>query len=234
MASVRLGGSDLGETPLVTAIISDSADSVRLITGEAVSFTGDPPLAQLSGRNLAPDNPPCQFVVEDVNAPGTFYLAGVDFDPDFVSGQLTARDDGLGGYQIPDGTAVTVSYCVLEPIYTVDVGVTLPEGDSISLTFFNIPSGASGMRNTNVTANTSPPDGSFAWTVAAITDLTVLNSTDYRLVDDLAQNDGTVVSADVTNLLNPCLEGRVVAVMEQEETREEFLLEVNFSDPECP
>lgn len=234
MATVTLGGVDLGETPLVRAVISEAADSIVPITGEAVTFAGDPPVADLSRRNMAPDLPPCQLVVEDASAPGTFYFAGADFQVDFVNGSLTALPDGLGGYLVPDGTAVSVNYCALETIFSVAVGVTLPAGDSVGLTFYNLPAGASGMRNTNVTANSPPSDGSFAWNVAAITDLTLLNSTDYRLVDDPAQNDGTIIAADLTNRLNPCLEGRVVAVMEEEQTRDEYLLEVNFNDPECP
>ena len=238
LAVVTLDGVEVGSSPLVSSGLASSQDLTVGETGEVVTFEGDPPTATLSRDNLAPDNPPCAFIVTQTAPPMGLYGAGIDYDVDFNNGVFTARlvdpGDPSMGYRIPDGTEVTVDYCYFDTVYSLNVGITLPQGDYFTVTLFNLPGGASGMRTTNQAAGAAPPDGSFAFVMAAAQDLTILGGGRFILLDDPAVNEATVVSSDLSNLLNPCVEGRAVGLVQNTRDGSQAVLEVNFDDPECP
>lgn len=244
MAVVQLGGVEVGSTPLVTSGLASTRDLTVEAAGEVVTFEGDPPVARLSRTDLAPSVPgPCEVSVVQTADPTQSYTQGCDYSIDSNNGLLQSMEpdpavdcDGDGELPdgIPAGTEVTVDYCYFDAVYTVAVGIALPEGDFFELDFHNIPAGTSENLSTSRLAATAPGDGSLAYFATAAQDLTILNGARFTAVDDPAMNLATIIAADLSNALNPCIEGTVVTAVRNDSTGEQTVLEVDFDDPDCP
>lgn len=244
--SIRVDGQDLGGTQLVRAIVSASG-TIEVAVTETVTFSSD--TVQLAHRVLTGD--PVSIVAV---TGGETYEEGDHFSVVRASGTLTRvpAPDPAGAPSpltpIPLGEAMSVSYRYLAPLLTVQADIVLSTGAEGSVTLFNVPPPDGAGLVINESAGIAPADGSLAFNATLDTDLLEsVGKHTYVLVETCelpadptdcpVQNELVIDSYDVSNELDPCISGRLVATMRDTlnpTLANRAVIEMTFDDPECP
>jgi hypothetical protein len=242
MASASLAGADFGSTQLVRALIEGVAPGsgqrivvtdevatvapdglVRLANGalllEPVTVTegGGPALAQGADAGACT---PCDFWVQDD-----------------VLGVLRVSTTG----SLQPGDVVEVDYAYERQPLSVTVGVNFALGRSIQIRLFNVDADQTGPLTVTTISPSAPGGPSFpiAFTYGVAVDLTQFQVQTFNAFDDPADpadNVLEITGMDLTNSLNPCIEGRLngfVLDAAQPDPTNPYPISVTFSDPDC-
>ena len=236
-ASIELDGVALPPTETVMTIVSEVGNLAVPVT-ETVTLVGD--VAQLSRVPLSPTAP---VTVTGVGSTPT-YTPVDDYSVNTSLGVLTRNPTGA----IPANGTVVVSYTYNQRLVTVELGATLVSGADASVRVFNLQPPTGGPLTINTGASSPPGDGSLAFATSLQTGL--VQSTGqavYVMVDNCSapptdpidcpvRNELTLLAYDISNELNPCIEGSLRATVHDSRSTDptsRSVLEMTFDDPDC-
>jgi hypothetical protein len=240
MATASIGGASLGGSELVTCGITRTSQAPAVVTDEVVTFTAG--TTRLANAPIVAGGVPIELF-SGPGRTGTPYQEGTDFTATRSVGVLTR----IAGSALPDGTPLYASYTYLASRHDVEIGLTFPAGQWITLTVFNLTPTTPVPVTITASSITAPGDGSLAFHAAAATNLTELATrTAYLLVTECstvmdpvscpAANQLVLESFDLTNVLNPCIAGSVRGTLSDENDRDpsnRAVLDATFDDPSC-
>ena len=246
LGQATLDGVDKGQTEQVTAIIAGTSGRTVAVTGEIVTFdaTG---FVRLQNYPLTLD----PIVLVDPADPTNPFTRGADqasceADPTSCDYWVEDANAGVLGRRIttppsaiPLGVPLTISYSYTQTLLTVVVDLAFAvQGENIRITAFNLATDTTGpLPAILVRTASAPTDGSWAFDARVQTGL--LRPTgrqDFVVVDGATANSLTITGADLSNVVNPCIQGRLTAGMEDSVNPDPLnpvLLEVTFDDSDC-
>ncbi|MEM7248947.1 MAG: hypothetical protein AAF533_26710 [Acidobacteriota bacterium] len=239
-SSISLDGMVTGTSPLVSTVVTvPTGTPANVMMTEQVTFTGSPPVANLSRSNVvAAGGMAPQARLLD----GTMLLQATDYNVDAAIGRLVAVEPG----PIMDGTVVEVDYFFAEVLQTLTISVAVPAGDTLEIIVYNVPEvipPGTVVEQSGLSAP-SREDG-MAFQVRYGIDQPEIVGSDSLLIDLNCDPDAPMMeclgvnrltfTTDFSNLVDPCSMGSVQATVESE-TRpgRRFFLEADFDDPVCP
>lgn len=238
-AQASLDGVSRGETRVVSAVVASGTTRAVQVVGEVVQFGASP--------FLSTANRPMTLTPVVLTGPGGPYVAGVDqatctADPncqywveDYAAGAIGRNASATS--PIPTGVPLSLTYEWSETLQSVQISVSYGNvGEDILVWVHNVGRDETGPFTVTVQSAGAPADGSKAYNAAMRTGL--LQPTGqkvYGVVAD-AGNRLDITGVDLSNVLNPCIQGHLVSAMTDTldpDPANPNHLDVTFDDSDC-
>lgn len=244
LGQATLDGVDRGQTEQVTAIVAGTVGQTVAVTGEVVTFdaTG---FVRLQNFPLTLD----PVVLVDPLDPTNPFTRGADqasceADPancDFWVHEMNAGVLGRRATTPPPAIPIgplSVSYSYTQTLLTVVVDLAYAaQGENIRVTVFNVETNATGPFSTSLRASSPPAGAVKAYDARVQTGLLEPSGRqDFAVVDPHPSNRLDVTGVDLSNLLNPCIQGHLVTAMTDSlnpDPANPVILDVTFDDSDC-
>jgi hypothetical protein len=240
-AAGALGSRDFGESSQVDAGVASVQASAATATNEAVTIRADgygvlahgllsSPIVTLTGPGGVPTY--CQGLTAACAGTPT---CGV---PPTIPCDFWLADAGAGLIQVsPTGTiapgsTVEADYSYNSRLLTIDIGVTFPSGQFLTILVYHVPSVVSLPLDLTQTVS-SPPSAPYpmAFSVILQTNLTTSGSREILTSIDTPGNLLHFTRLDLSNEGEPCLEGTLNVTVDASPTP--LVVTASFRTPGC-
>ena len=239
-AAGALGSRDFGESSQIDAGVASVQASAATATNEPVTIRPDgyglfqhgllsSPIIGLTGPGGAPVY--CQGLTASCvgtptcgvppTTPCDFWLA------DATAGLIQVSPTGT----IPPGAVVEADYSYNSRLLTIDIGITFPSGQFLTIIVYHVPSVVSLPLDLTQTVS-SPPPSPYPMAFAVILQTNLATSGDREVLTsiDTPGNLLHFTRLDLTNEGSPCLEGTLNVTMDGAPSQ---VVTASFRTPGC-
>ena len=239
LAQASLDGVSRGETRIVSAIVSSSTTQAVPVAGEVVQFG--------ASQFLTTANHPLTLTPVTLTGPGGPYSAGVDqascaADPtcqfwveDYNAGAIGRNPSATS--PIPTGVPLSISYEWSKTLLSVEVSITYGNiGEFITILVHDIGRDETGPFTVTAVSAAPPADGSKAFDATMTTGLLQPTGQQQFVVVADVGNHVDVTEVNLTNSLNPCIQGHLVTAVTDSvnpDPANPNHLDVTFDDSDC-